>query len=321
MARGPWYEKGNAWLTFCQIVMYPSAFLLGRKKIVGSQKLSRSGGYLLVANHISHLDPLYDSVVVRKAGRVPRFLAKASLWKAPVLGRALANTEQIPVERSGAGAGQASLERATESLRRGKLVLIYPEGTVTRDPDHWPMKPRPGVGALALSGDFPVIPMAHWGTHQVYTSYVEGRRFHPLPRKDIHIVIGDPIDLTELRSRPVDTRAIRDATLLIMESLRDLVAEIRQEAPPTEFFDLKKSERLARRQEKDAAAAAGTAGTAGTAGSVGSAGSSKPTAHVTQASVPSNGGHTPSPAADPVPADTASPPVAGRPQSGDEGIS
>ena len=325
MARGPWYEKGNAWLTFCQIVMYPSAFLLGRKKIVGSQKLSRSGGYLLVANHISHLDPLYDSVVVRKAGRVPRFLAKASLWKAPVLGRALANTEQIPVERSGAGAGQASLERATESLRRGKLVLIYPEGTVTRDPDHWPMKPRPGVGALALSGDFPVIPMAHWGTHQVYTSYVEGRRFHPLPRKDIHIVIGDPIDLTELRSRPVDTRAIRDATLLIMESLRDLVAEIRQETPPTEFFDLKKSERLARRQaEKDAAAAAGTAGTAGSVGSVGSvgsAGSSKPTAHVTQASVPSNGGHTLSPAADPVPADTASPPVAGRPQSGDEGIS
>ena len=138
-------------------------------------------------------------------------------------------------------------------------MLIYPEGTVTRDPGHWPMKPRPGVGALALSGDFPVIPMAHWGTHQVYSSYVEGRRFHPLPRKDIHIVIGDPIDLTKLRSRPVDTRAIRDATLLIMDSLRDLVAEIRHETPPTEYFDLKKAERLASRQAaKDAAAAGGS---------------------------------------------------------------
>ena len=258
VARGPWYEKGNAWLTFCQIVMYPAAFLLGRKKIVGSEKLSRSGGYLLVANHISHLDPLYDSVVVRKAGRVPRFLAKASLWKVPVLGGALAGSEQIPVERNGAGAGQASLEKATESLRNGKLVLIYPEGTVTRDPGHWPMKPRPGVGALALSGDFPVIPMAHWGTHQVYSSYVEGRRFHPLPRKDIHIVIGDPIDLTELRSRPVDARAIRDATLLIMDSLRDLVAEIRHESPPKEYFDLKKAERLASRQAKKDAATAST---------------------------------------------------------------
>jgi 1-acyl-sn-glycerol-3-phosphate acyltransferase len=314
VARGPWYEKGNAWLTFCQIVMYPAAFLLGRKKVVGSEKLSRSGGYLLVANHISHLDPLYDSVVVRKAGRVPRFLAKASLWKVPVLGGALAGSEQIPVERSGAGAGQTSLGKATESLRNGKLVLIYPEGTVTRDPGHWPMKPRPGVGALALSGDFPVIPMAHWGTHQVYSSYVEGRRFHPLPRKDIHIVIGDPIDLTELRSRPVDTRAIRDATLLIMDSLRDLVAEIRHESPPKEYFDLKKAERLASRQaQKDAANAANAAAAAS------SAAAATDVTDVTPPPAASNGGNAPSPEADAVPADTASPPVAGRPQSGDEG--
>ncbi len=300
MARSPWYEKGNAWLTFCQVVMYPSAFLLGRKRVVGSDKLSRSGGYLLVANHISHLDPLYDSVVVRQAGRVPRFLAKASLWKAPVLGRALANTEQIPVKRSGAGAGQASLEKATAALRNGKLVLIYPEGTVTRDPDHWPMKPRPGVGALALSGDFPVIPMAHWGTHQVYSSYVEGRRFHPLPRKDIHIVIGDPIDLTELRSRPVDTRAIRDATLLIMNALRDMVAEIRHEPAPTAYFDLKKSERLASRQaEKAAASAAAVTGGVGT-GAAGTGAAGTGAAGTTE---------------------TVTPAVGGAQQSGDEAIS
>jgi 1-acyl-sn-glycerol-3-phosphate acyltransferase len=247
VAGSPVHEKGNAWLTFCQIVMYPSAFLLGRKKIKGMEKIQLRGGYLLVANHISHLDPLYDSVVVRKAGRVPRFLAKASLWKVPVLGRALAGSDQIPVERTGAGAGQASLEKATDALRRGRVVLIYPEGTVTRDPGHWPMKPRPGIGALALSGDFPVIPMAHWGTHQVYASYTAGRRFKPLPRKDIHIVFGDPIDLTELRSRPVDARSIRDASLLIMTVVRDMVAEIRGETPPAEFFDQKKAERLAKR--------------------------------------------------------------------------
>jgi len=255
-------EKGNAWLTFCQIVMYPTSFLLGRKRIAGSEKLSRNGGYLLVANHISHLDPLYDSVVVRKAGRVPRFLAKASLWKVPVLGQALAGTDQIPVERSGAGAGQASLEKATDALKKGQLVLIYPEGTVTRDPERWPMKPRPGVAALALSGDFPVIPMAHWGTHQVYDSYTKGRKFRPLPRKDIHIVVGDPIDLTELRARPVDARTIRDATLLIMTAVRDLVAEIRGETPPTAFYDRRKAERIAARLESAGAATASPAETA-----------------------------------------------------------
>lgn len=233
--------------------MYPMAFLLGRKRIVGMDKLRRRGGYLLVANHISHLDPLYDSVVVRKSGRIPRFLAKASLWKVPVLGKALAGSDQIPVERAGAGAGQDALDLATKTLRDGRVVLIYPEGTVTCDPGAWPMKPRPGIGALALSGDFPVIPMAHWGTNHVYESYTEGRKFHPLPRKDIHIVVGDPIDLTELRARPVDARSIRDASLLIMTVVRDMVAEIRQETPPAEFFDQKKAERLAKRAADDAA--------------------------------------------------------------------
>jgi len=247
VARSPVHEKGNAWLTFCQVIMYPVSFLLGRKKTSGRKNIEIEGGYVLVANHISHLDPLYDSVAVRKSGRVPRFMAKASLWKVPVLGRALAGTYQIPVERTGAGAGQHALELAIDALDKGRIVLIYPEGTVTRDPGHWPMKPRPGIGSLALAGDFPVIPVAHWGSHQVYASYVEGRRFKPLPRKDVRTVFGPPIDLTELRSRPVDARSIRDASLLIMTVVRDMVAEIRGETPPVEFYDQKKAERLAQR--------------------------------------------------------------------------
>ena len=101
VARSPVHEKGNAWLTFCQVVMYPLSFLLGRQQDRRAARTSQiEGGYLLVANHISHLDPLYDSVAVRKSGRVPRFMAKASLWKVPVLGKALAGSDQIPVERS-----------------------------------------------------------------------------------------------------------------------------------------------------------------------------------------------------------------------------
>lgn len=256
VARSPVHEKGNAWLTFCQVVMYPVSFLLGRRKTSGRKNVEIEGGYLLVANHISHLDPLYDSVAVRQSGRVPRFMAKASLWKVPVLGKALAGSDQIPVERSGAGAGQHALELATEALAKGRVVLIYPEGTVTRDPAHWPMKPRPGIGSLALAGDFPVIPVAHWGSHQVYSSYVEGRRFKPLPRKTVHTVFGEPIDLTELRSRPIDARSIRDASLLIMTVVRDMVAEIRDETPPVEFYDHKKAERLAQRAADAAAKAA-----------------------------------------------------------------
>jgi 1-acyl-sn-glycerol-3-phosphate acyltransferase len=247
VARSPVYEKGNAWLAFCKVVMYPLAFLLGRQKVAGAEHARRRGGYLLVANHISHLDPLFDSVAVRKTGRIPRFMAKASLWKVPVLGKALAGSDQIPVDRAGAGSGQTSLDAATAALNAGRVVLIYPDGTVTRDPDMWPMKPRMGVGALALSGDFPVIPMAHWGSNQVYTSYVEGRRFHPLPRKDVHTAFGEPIDLSDLRSGPHDARAIRAASVRIMTAVRDAVGEIRGVTPPTEFYDQRKVERLAQR--------------------------------------------------------------------------
>lgn len=240
--RSPVYEKGNAWIKACELAMTPTTYLVGRRRYSGAQQIAVRGGALVVANHISHLDPFFDTVFIRTSGRLPHVMAKASLWKLPVVGRVMAGTDQIPVERGG-GAGQASLEAATAALRDGKVVLIYPEGTVTKDPDMWPMRPRPGVAALALSGDFPVIPVAHWGSHRVYTSYGTGMRFKPLPRKDVHVVAGDPIDLSQWRGRPVDNRAIRDVSYLIMGRIRDMVAALRDESPPASFFDPKKADR------------------------------------------------------------------------------
>lgn len=233
-------ERGGLWIGLCQTIMYPAAFLLGRERVSGGEHLRRPGGYLVVANHISHLDPLYDAVIMKKHGRIPRFMAKASLWKVPVLGSALRGTAQIPVERGPRGAGQASLTAATDALAAGQVVLIYPDGTVTKDPDRWPMRPRPGVASLALAGDFPVIPLAQWGTHAVYDSYAQGRKFRPWPRRNIVVKVGPPIDLTELRSRPVDARTTLEATLLIMGAVRDLLAEVRGEAAPKNWYDPKK---------------------------------------------------------------------------------
>ncbi len=238
MARSPAHEKGNGWTLACELALFPLTRLLGRRRYVGAEHLRVKGPVLVVANHISHLDPVFDVVFVRTSGRIPRVLAKASLWKLPFLGRVLSGTGQIPVERGG-GAGQAALEAAKCALRDGKVVLIYPEGTVTKDPELWPMRPRPGVAALALSGDFPVVPVAHWGSHRVYRSYVAGRKFKPLPRKEVHVVAGAPIDLSAWRGKPVDNRAIRDVSYLIMNRIRDMVAELRGEESPAVFFDPK----------------------------------------------------------------------------------
>ena len=245
MGRSPVYEKGNAWIRVCEVIMYPLSALLARRRFVNLDAMTRSGPMIIVANHVSHVDPIFDAVFIRKSGRIPHIMAKASLWKVPVVGKALVGTRQIPVERGAAGAGQSSLDEATKVLEAGGVVLIYAEGSVTKEPDFWPMRPKPGVAALALAGDFPVIPVAHWGTQDVYNSYAPKSKFHPLPRKDVHVVAGDPIDLSAWRGKPADARAIRDVSLLIMGTIRNMVAELRHEEPPTEFFDPKKAARLA----------------------------------------------------------------------------
>jgi 1-acyl-sn-glycerol-3-phosphate acyltransferase len=188
---------------------------------------------LVVANHISYLDPVYSAVFVHRAGRVPRFLAKHSLWKVPVFGSIMAGSGQIPVYRDSSDA-QQSLSAAFQALRDGKLVLIYPEGTITRDPAGWPMHSRTGVARLALSSDVPVVPMVHWGTQNVYDHY--NKKFRPLPRKDVVVRCGPPIDLSAYRGRPVDAPLLREVTDYLMTRVRDLLAEVRGESAPVDFY-------------------------------------------------------------------------------------
>ncbi|MBM9468085.1 lysophospholipid acyltransferase family protein [Nakamurella leprariae] len=242
-ARNPVFERGNAWIRICEFALYPLTRALGRRDYRNLERLRRSGPILVVGNHISHLDPVFDAVLVRKTGRIPHILAKSSLWRLPVVGAALRGTDQIPVER---GSGAAQLDASVEALRQGKVLVIYPEGTITRDPDRWPMRPRPGVAALALTGDFPVVPIAHWGTQEVFDSYATGRKFRPLPRKRVIVAVGEPVPLDDLRTGPADARAVRDASYRIMTAVRDLLAEVRGEPAPADFFDPKRAARAAR---------------------------------------------------------------------------
>ncbi len=268
--RGPVFEQGNGWIRLCEVVMFPLTRLLGRPRFAGLEHLAVPGPVLVVGNHISQLDPIYTAVYLRKSGRIPHIMAKSSLFRIPVVGKILTGTGMIPVERGG-GKGQVGLDAAITALEEGRMVLIYPDGTVTRDPERWPMKPRPGVAALALSGDFPVVPLVHWGTQQVYVPYRK-KGFHPLPRKDIHVVAGPAIDLSEFRGRPVDSRLIRDVSLVIQGAVRDLLADVRGETPPAEFYDQKKAARLQARADTPGAGKAAAAGTTPEAVETGEAG-------------------------------------------------
>ena len=231
-------EKGGPWIRLCAIVLYPTVKLLARRVNKGP-KLPRHGGALLLMNHVSHLDPVVESVLGHNNGRFPRFMAKASLGRVPVLGRFLAGSAQVPVYRGGDAreslrAAKESLEVASEGLEQGRLLVIYPEGTITKDPDGWPMASRTGVARLALANDVPVIPGARWGTREIYDGY--GKKFRPFPRKTVTSILGEPIDLSAYRDQPVTAQVLREVTDLLMGRVKELVAQARGEQAPDGFY-------------------------------------------------------------------------------------
>lgn len=226
-------EKGGFWIAFCAVFFYPMGWLFGRSRFEGLEHIPATGGALIVANHVSHLDPVFTGLLVHRARRVPRFLAKASLWHAPVLGWALKGSEQIAVHRDSADA-QQSLRDGVSALANGKVVVIYPEGTITRDPDGWPMLARTGVARLALASDVPVVPAVHWGTREVFDGYA--KRFRPLPRKVITVRAGPPVDLSAYRGREMDAALLREVTDVLMGEVRVLLATVRGEPAPAAFF-------------------------------------------------------------------------------------
>lgn len=191
------------------------------------------GGVIIATNHISYADPLVFARFVWDCGRVPRFLIKESLFKVFVAGRVLTGARQIPVSRDSTEAGE-SLRKAVEALERGECVCIYPEGTVTREPDFWPMVGRTGVARLALSTDVPVVPVAQWGAQHAVDVY--NKRYRLLPRKTVVCSVGEPVDLSAYRGRPLTAELLREVTDVIMGAIRDQLAEVRGETPPTEFF-------------------------------------------------------------------------------------
>lgn len=224
-------EKGGFWVGLAAALLYPLN-AIGKVTQRGN-RLPPEGGLLLVMNHVSHFDPVVDGVFVHKNKRVPRILAKESVLRIPIFGRIARGVGTIPVYR-GTNDAKQSLSAAVQAIDEGKLVVIYPEGTITKDPAGWPMYPRTGVARLALETTAPVIPAARWGTQEILNGYT--KKFRPFPRKPVTIMVGDPVDLSDYRGREITPELLRTVTHLLMERVRDLLADIRQEPAPAEFF-------------------------------------------------------------------------------------
>lgn len=198
--------------------------------IRGTEQLTEEDrGVIVAANHLSWFDPLVVSYALWRADRPPRFLAKEPLFRVPVIGRIIRGAGQIPVYRETKDAANA-IRDALTALANGECVAVYPEGTMTRDPELWPMSAKTGAVRMALLSGSPLLPMAQWGPQDVMAPYV--KEFRILPRKTMHVRVGRPIDLEDLMGQPVDAQTMRVAGERLMDAITTLLAEIRQEDPP-----------------------------------------------------------------------------------------
>lgn len=215
-------------------IVKPTLLAITRRDWTGGENIPATGGCILVFNHISHLDPLIAAHYVYDHGRLPRYLAKSGLFKNRALGAFLRAAGQIPVERLSRNAVGA-FDAAVQAVRDGECVVVYPEGTLTRDPDLWPMKGKSGAARIALETGCPVIPVGQWGAQAVLPPY--SKKPHLFPRTTISMRAGAPVDLSDLVTKPRSTETINQATDRIMRALTLIVAEIRGEQPPTQVFD------------------------------------------------------------------------------------
>jgi 1-acyl-sn-glycerol-3-phosphate acyltransferase len=202
----------------------------------GTERLHRTGGFIVAANHMTGVDPLTTARMLYDNGIAPRILAKADLFTVPVLGAVLRSTGQVPVDRGTAKAAEA-LDGAAAALGEGEVVLVFPEGTLTRDPDLWPMTGKTGVARLALAARAPVVPLAQWGAQDLQRRY--GRLIRPFPRKRVTVLVGDPVPLDDLYDRPRDAATLREATARVMDAITALLEQIRGETAPQPRFDLR----------------------------------------------------------------------------------
>lgn len=217
-------------------VVVPLTGLIARIEITGAEHLPMSGPYVLAPNHYSEFDPVIVAVATWRMGRAPRFMAKESLFRVPVLGAVLRATGMVPVARaSSASAAKQTIAQAEDLVERGRGVIVYPEGSLTRDPDLWPMRGKSGAVRLALEGGIPVIPMATWGVQQVLPRYGK-LSLWPL-RKRVHVRLGPAVDLDAYRSGPVGGPNLVAATDVVMADIAALLSELRGEPAPAERWN------------------------------------------------------------------------------------
>ncbi len=229
----------NIYFKLSALILIPLLSAITKRDWRGRENLPKSGPVIVVSNHISYADPLIFTQFLYQSGRAPRFLGKASVFKVPVIGKIIAGSGQIPVERETENA-RFALQHAIAFLEAGHCLGVYPEGTLTRDENFWPMRAKTGIARLAIITQVPVIPCAQFGAQEVLPRY--GKLPRLWRRTPVSVWAGEPLNFARWKGQEEDPAALKEATEYVMSAVTRLLEEIRGEYAPAEIFDPHTSE-------------------------------------------------------------------------------
>jgi 1-acyl-sn-glycerol-3-phosphate acyltransferase len=188
--------------------------LYARVRVVGRENVPMTGPLLIVSNHLNDADP---GIISSRIRRRIRFMAKAELFRIPILGTFLHVYGAIPVRRH--AADLRAVRMANDSLEKGLALCIYPEGT-REGPSEQLREAWPGAGLLALRNDVPILPIALTGSGRMGMPLMFLRVYR---RYDVTLRIGEPFYLP--KPARVDSEAAREGARVIMERIAALLPE------------------------------------------------------------------------------------------------
>jgi 1-acyl-sn-glycerol-3-phosphate acyltransferase len=163
-------------------------FLYFRWRVFNRERVPLQGPAILACNHASFLDPPLVGAGVHRA---IHYLARENLFRFPVLGWILRNWQVVPVDREGGGA--KGLKAILDQLLTGGIIILFPEGTRTRDGNLQPA--RPGIGLTVIKSTAPVVPVRVFGTFRAYGRHMR----YPHPHQ-VAVKYGQPMMFEQLRA-------------------------------------------------------------------------------------------------------------------------
>lgn len=223
-------------------MIYKSLALLGRitfraavrYKWQGISNLPKNKPFIVCPNHLTNADPIAIAHILYVNGYTPKFLAKGALFRNKTFGFLLDKCGQIPVYRDSNPSEAFTI--AKKAILNNSVIVMYPEGTFTRDPKRWPMKGKTGAVRLALETGAPIVPVAHWGLLDLMpigTSKIK------ITRPNVTIQIGKPLDLSAYYGQKITKDLLETVTAKLMDSITRILEDLRGEKAPKHRWDIK----------------------------------------------------------------------------------